>query len=175
MTGCFDCDLRTTLSRHNILNTTLSNLSSLSLANVHSLQFCDLQSLLEPNKGNLKQLNINGCNQLGTASTLTLGDLGYLKEIVTLDLGDCDIDDKNIESLIGHLPRLRDLALEHTKITGVGVKAVVFKPNDKLEHLVLHNCHGVSPDAIEFARARGVKVECYFPDAARKCKRVRLE
>ncbi len=175
MFGCFDCDLRSAASQDNVLNSNVTNLTSLLMGNVYSLDPHSLHTLLEPNKGNLTELNINGCHKIDTAKILLLGKLGYLKEVVSLDLGDCDINDRSVELLIEHAPRLRHLSLERTKITGVGVKAVVLKPHDKLDHLVLHNCQGVSPDAVEFARASGVKVDCYFPDASRKSKKVRLD
>lgn len=175
MFGCFDCNLRSAPSQDNIIDSNISNMTSLLMGNVTKLHPLSLYALLEPNKGNLKELNVNGCHEIDSATLLLMGTIGYLKEVVSLDVGNCNIDDRSVESLMAYVPRLRYLALERTKITGVGVKAAVLKPQDKLEHLVIHNCQDVSRDAIEFARARGVKVDCYFPDASRSGKRVRLE
>lgn len=175
MFGCFDCNLGSAQSRDNIIDSNMTNLISLSMANVTTLHTLSLHDLLEPNKGNLKELNVNGCPFLDATSMLLLGKAGYLKEVVSLDMGNCNMDDRGVESLMACVPRLRYLALERTKITGVGVKAAVLKPEDNLEHLFIHNCQDVSRDAVEFARARGVKVEYYFPDVSRSGRRVRLE
>lgn len=175
MFGCFECNLGSTQSHDNIVDSNMSNLTSLSMANVTTLHPLSLYALLESNKGNLKELNVNGCHEVDSASLSLLGKAGYLKEVVSLDAGNCNIDDRSVESLMAYVPRLRYLALERTKITGVGVKAAVLKPQDNLEHLFIHNCQDVSRDAVEFARARGVKVDYYFPDVSRSGKRVRLE
>lgn len=175
MFGCFECNLGSAQSHDNIVDSNMSNLTSLSMANVTTLHPLSLYALLESNKGNLKELNVNGCHEVDSASLSLLGKAGYLKEVVSLDVGNCNIDDRSVESLMTYVPRLRYLALERTKITGVGVKAAVLKPQDNLEHLFIHNCQDVSRDAVEFARARGVKVDYYFPDVSRSGKRVRLE
>lgn len=176
MISCSSCDFDSTASQANIVNNNLTNLTKLFLGgHPYSLKTDHLQMLLEPNKGNLEELDVEGCYGLGTPGLISLGRSGYLKKIVSLNLGQEDFVDRCLESLVEHVPRLRKMALVNAGITGVGVKAAVQKPQDKLEHLVLRNCSQVSPDAVEYARARGVKVHCYFPDATSKGKRVRLD
>ena len=176
MISCFSCDFDSTASQANIINNNLTNLTRLFLGgHPYSLELDHLQMLLEPNKGNIEELELEACNGLDPAGLISLGESGYLKKIVSLKLGQEDFDDRCLKSLVEHVPRLRKIALMNAEITGVGVKAVVQKPQDKLEHLILRNCYQVSPDAVEYARARGVKVDCYFPDASRKGKRVRLD
>lgn len=55
------------------------------------------------------------------------------------------------------LKELRCLDLTQAELTGVGVKVLVNSLN--LETLVLNDCAKVSPDAVEWARAKGVTVK----------------
>ena len=163
MSGCHECDFINSMSQTNMLNNKLTNLTNLSMSSVHRMKCDDLQDILNANKGKLEELNINGCPSVDVEDLVNLGKLGYLKSIALLELGNVfDIDDVYIESLAEYLPCLRKLVLVYTRITGIAVKAVVLKSQDKLEHLILENCPGVSPDAVDFARARGVRVDCFI-------------
>ena len=176
MSDCFSCRLGSTLSQSNLLNNSLTSLTSLSMSNVHHLDLNNLQKLLEPNRGNLEELDVKGCLLLDAAPLLFLGELGYLKKIASLEVG-CgdDIDDRCIESLIKHTPRLRKLTLAYTRVTGVGIKAIALKPQDKLEHLVLQHCLNISPDALDYVRAKGVKVDFLNEDTSRKSRKVQSD
>ena len=176
MSGCHECDFRDSVSQTNTLNNNLTNLSNLSMSDVYRMEPDDLQLILDANKGKLEELNISGCHDVDAGGLLNLGKLGYLKSIVSLELGNvCDIDDICVESLAEYLPCLRKFVLVGTRITGITVKALVLKSHDKLEHLILDSCPEVSPDAVDFARARHIRVDCFSRDALRKGKRVRLD
>ena len=167
-----DCNFQSVPSQTNILNTQLTNLTSLMLGLVHTLCLPDLQALLEPNKGNLAELHVIGGHNLGREDWISFAEDGFMKEVVSLDLGNNVVDDRAIERVVRGTPRLRYLNLEYTIITGVGVKAVVLELEGILEHLIINNCTAVSLDAVEFTRAKGVKVDFRFPDPPRGRKRV---
>lgn len=68
-----------------------------------------------------------------------------------------DCDDNKLERMLSALPKLRVLDLTGTLVTGVGVKNAIWTTSVK--DLSLINCRHVGPDAVEWARAKGVKVQ----------------
>ena len=98
----------------------------------------------------------------------------YFSELTDLTLDDCDIDDEILEHLAASCPRLTTLDIKsNPKVTGVGVKALVLKPGDKLRTLDLTYCSKVSGDAVEWARSKEVDVKYKYPQVA-SGKKVRL-
>lgn len=68
------------------------------------------------------------------------------------------IDDDVVAGLASSkLERLREVDLTGTDLSGVGVKCLVSMLN--LSSLVLNDCRNVSPDAVEWARSKGVAVQ----------------
>lgn len=65
----------------------------------------------------------------------------------------------SVEYLCKCLKHLRSLSLSHPDITGVEVKTIVTHLT-KLEYLRLDWCFRVSPDAIDWARSQGIRVDC---------------
>lgn len=57
---------------------------------------------------------------------------------------------------------LRSLDLSETNITGVGIKEIV--QSCHLEELVVNDCRLIGADAIEWARAQGLRVQCRMSD-----------
>ena len=84
-----------------------------------------------------------------------------------LGLRNTHVDDTLAKLLALHLPKLTALDVAFTKISGVGVKALCLKDGDGLERLNLQHCTGVSVDAVEWARARGVDVQYSFPESGK--------
>ena len=86
---------------------------------------------------------------------------------------ECEIGDVEVEALARRCPNLVELDVSCCpNITGVGVKAIVSKEGKRLERLNLTHCVGVSADAVQWARERGVQVVYSFPDAkSRKSSR----
>ena len=85
-----------------------------------------------------------------------------------------EVNDDVAEKLALHLPSLTTLDLSHTRVTGIGVKALVEKPGSKLKLLNLNHCRDVGRDAVEYARSRGINVSHRFPDSKdAKAKRLR--
>lgn len=98
----------------------------------------------------------------------------YFSELTSLKIQDCDIDDETLEHVAAYCPRLTILNIrENPKVTGVGVKALVLKPGDKLQTLDLTHCTNVSMDAVEWARTKGLDVTYRHLDVG-SGKRLRL-
>lgn len=142
----------------------LPQMVRLSLAAWSELSLGDLEACLIPNKGQLTHLDVGSCIALSSANLKDLIRHGYLEGIEDLVLKSCNIDDEIAMLIARNLPRLKNLDLASTKITGVGVKALVIGLQGKLEHLCLDACHSTNIDAVELARALGVKVAFGFPD-----------
>ena len=151
----------------------LPQMIRLSLAGWSELSLGDLQSCLITSKGKLTHLDIGGCIALSSADLKELITHGYLEAIEDMVLKSCNIDDEMATLIARNIPRLKNLDLACTKITGVGVKALIIGLEGKLEHLCLDGCHSTSIDAVELARKLGVKVAFGFPDPLSGGRRIR--
>lgn len=155
-----------------ILTSDLINLTRLYIRGLHSIFPPALRALLESNKGNHTELNLHDFNfgVMAVSSTITLS---HLPRIVALDLGCCHVTDSIVTELLAKIPYLETLNLESTEVTGVGVKALVLGSSEgKLKKLFLNGCRDVSSDAVEWARGKGVQVDCYFSDPVMKGKKI---
>ena len=152
----------------------LHELETLDLSHNHLLTYPALQILLNPSKGKLKELDLSCCGKIDKAAIHRLITSGYLNGIVELRLSHLEVDDFTAENIAGSCPQLKRLNLSCTKITGVGVKFLVQKPQGKIEELCLNNCAGVSIDAVAYAKAKGINVSFRFPDIGKYGKRIRL-
>lgn len=171
LTGNYSLNFASPLSQSSIKDTNLQDLCSLSLSTTQPICYEDLQTLLEPGRGRLKKFE-SMYHALETILSSLIQE-GYLTEVTELYLRSSSLDDTTAELLAEKLPRLRDLNIASSKVTGVGVKALVLKPGDRLEKLNLTHCTQVSSDAVHYARAKGVNVIYSFPDAKVKGKKVR--
>lgn len=151
----------------------LPNMVRLSLAGWSELSLGDLHACLIPSKGKVTHLDIGGCIALSSANLKELVTHGYLEGVEELVLKSCNIDDEIAMLIAKSLSRLKNLDLAWTNITGVGVKALVVGLQGRLEHLGLDGCHSTSIDAVELARAMGVKVAFGFPDPLSGGRRIR--
>ena len=151
----------------------LPQMTRLSLAGSSELSLSALQACLLPNKGKLEHLDIGGCIALSIANLKELITHGYLEGVEDLVLKSCTVDDEIAMLIARNLPRLKNLDLAHTKVTGVGVKALVIGLEGKLERLDLVGCNSTSIDAVELARAMGVKVAFGFPDRLSGGRRIK--
>ena len=170
MTNC-DCFPRN--QGVSFANFDLPQMIRLSLAGWSALLLGELQACLIPSKGNVTHLNISGCIALSSANLKELITHGYLEGIEDLELKSCNIDDEVAMLIARNLHRLKKLNLACTKITGVGVKALIIGLEGKLEHLCLDGCHSTNIDAVELARAMGVKVAFGFPDPLKGGRRIK--
>ena len=152
----------------------LHELETLDLTNNHRLTYPALKILLNPAKGKIKVLELSCCGQIDKVAVHGLCTSGYLDGIVDLRLAYSDVDDQTAETLAVSCPKLRRLSLACTKITGVGVKALVQKSHGAFEELFINHCAGVSIDAVAYAKAHGINVSFRFPDNVKYGKRIRL-
>lgn len=67
-----------------------------------------------------------------------------------------DFDDEWMSIITQCQPGLQSLDLSQTNITGVGVKATVDLGH--LKELEVEGCQKLSPDAVKWARSKGVRV-----------------
>ncbi|KAL9036470.1 MAG: hypothetical protein Q9214_006118 [Letrouitia sp. 1 TL-2023] len=153
---------------------TFPKLARLLLPRLYHLQPVSLDALLRGNPNKLRTLNIASCIQITLSDIHRLIGSGNLDRIVELALNTSDFGDAEATSLANQCHDLRILDLSETAITGIGVKALILKPGDRLDRLTLRSCHGISNDAIEFAQSTGVEVIRREPNKPEvKAKRVR--
>ena len=151
----------------------LPHLIRLSFAGQHGLSLSELQACLIPNKGKLTHLDIRGCVGLSNANIKQIITLNYLEAVEDLVLNSCNVDDEIAILLARNLPRLQKLDVTNSRITGVGIKALVVGLQGKLEHLCLNGCSSTNIDAVRLAREMGVKVAYGFPNPLRGGRRIR--
>ena len=151
----------------------LPHMIRLSLAGWNKFSLSELQALLIPNKGKLTHLDIGGCIELSKANIKEIITQNYLEEIEDFVLKSCRVDDEIAILIARNLPHLQKLDVANSRITGVGVKALVVGLQGKLEHLCLNGCHSTNIDAVKLARGMGVNVAYAFPDLLRGSRRIR--
>lgn len=70
-----------------------------------------------------------------------------------------DFDDACASAFVG-MPKLELLRVKNsTKLTGVGIRRWVDQGLPSIRRLEFTNCTGISPDAFDYARARGIEVK----------------
>ena len=149
-------------------NARLPLLERLSLSKIDDANVFDLFILLGQSKGKLRELDISRCSAIQSTDLIFLTQEGYLNNVVRLNLSSCQVTDEALA-----LDRLTHLELDLTGVTGVGIKAMVLKPGDKLKYLNLDHCPQVAPDAAELARRHGIKLSFAFPEQGKGGRRVR--
>lgn len=142
----------------NLIGNSLPELEDLALTEFTGLTLNGLLSLLNASKGNLESLDIESCVQLESKDIDTLVESSYLEEVTRLKLCKLSINDSTAELIAQNLPRLKRIDLSLTRVTGIGVKALVLKPHSRLERLVLNGCR-LDRDVIDFAIAHGITVD----------------
>lgn len=114
--------------------------------------------------GNLKSLQIG--NRIENPNVRPLGDKYLVSETVEeLSMAGMTSGERQVLDTAKLFPNLKKLDVSMTRITGVAVKDFV---NMGIKSLKLNECRSISPDAVEYARGKGVQVEFNFPsDRAR--------
>lgn len=144
--------------KENLISNSLPELKDLALTEFTDLTLNGLLSLLNASKGKLELLDVESCIQLESKDINTLVESSYLEKVTRLTLCKLPINDSTAELIAQNLPRLRNIDLSLTRVTGIGVKAIVLKPDSRLERLVLNGC-GLNRDVIDFAIAHGITVD----------------
>lgn len=157
-----------TLQCEEILRTVdLPNLETLDVNQSNALTPSLLERLLRGSKLGLTKLAISHVpGSYGTVLTDCLND-GLLENLVELDVAGKEVGDEEMELLAERAPKLKRLDVSCTKVSGVGVKALVTKEGTSLKWLCLKHCASVSLDAVTMAKVAGIFVEYGFPDPCR--------
>ncbi len=122
-------------------------------------------ALLQSNKGKL--LRLAACSNID----LDLADFvkaGCLDRVTHLDFARSFVEDADILDFAQACPHLQAIHLTGSSVSGVGVKALLTYCAE-LRDLCLVGCTGVSVDAVELARSKGVRVKFNHDDHARGC------
>ncbi|KAI9644137.1 hypothetical protein NHQ30_007490 [Ciborinia camelliae] len=105
------------------------------------------------NARNLKHLHIG--NRLVGDYSDAHNDFPLCENIEELDVSFLQYGEKDIIRMVDKCPNLKRLSARHTKITGVAVKHFVGRG---VTWMSLQQCDKLSPDAVEYARGKGVQV-----------------
>ncbi|KAL8937576.1 MAG: hypothetical protein Q9211_003612 [Gyalolechia sp. 1 TL-2023] len=140
-----------------------------------SMDVDTLLQLLGPDVECLRHLDISHCRGLGFTDLTKIVSMGYIDLVLDLDLSGTEATDQIIELLVPRAQQLTRVRLAATNITGISVKALIGKPDNKLVHLDIRDCCNVSSDAIAFARKIvGLTIQC-GPTSIKYGKRLRYE
>lgn len=163
LSSCIAAPQLDDLSHDNVVRSSLPEMKSLSLSNYHSMEPTRLMALLSRGKGKLELLNLKNCN-LQAQNINSLIQDGFLTDVIQLGLAGLPVNDTCVELLATNLHLLKYLDLSFTRVTGVGVKALVLKSGVRLERLNLMMCSQVNVDAVTFARSHGIQITYSFPE-----------
>lgn len=109
--------------------------------------------------GNLKKLYM-GSRLVEHRSVPVEDEHPASDSVEELSLASLIIRERRILEIIKLYPNLQRLDVSATKVTGVAVRHFV---ENGIKWLKLDECSEVSPDAVEYARGKGVEVEFNFP------------
>ncbi|TGO59461.1 hypothetical protein BCON_0044g00190 [Botryotinia convoluta] len=109
------------------------------------------------NARNLTYLDIG--NRLVGDYTVAHQNFPVCENVVVLSVSYLQYDEKDFIRMIEKFPNLERLTINGTKITGVAVKHFV---KQGIKFLDVKHCAKISPDAVEYARGKGVEVEFRF-------------
>ncbi len=83
---------------------------------------------------------------------------GQLKHLTFLGLSFQGLEDGHVELFVEHCEDLETLELTSARVTGVFIASLLAAPKCRLKRLALKDCEKVSPDAIDWAKNRGVQI-----------------
>ena len=149
-----------------------SQLVRLSVAHSVAFNAFWLIEVLECNQWNLVYLDVSAI-PYHQSQYVCLVSEGWLAKVEELKFNNCLVDDELAIAIAEGCPVLRRLSLANTKVSGVGVKAVVTALEGKLEYLNLDGCKNTAYDAVEWARSKGVRVAFSISEPRRGGKKLR--
>lgn len=133
-----------------------------------------LIQLIGSRSEDLRHLSITHCHTLYSSDLIKMVRMGYMDQVVHLDLSGTQVTDDVIEALVSRAKQLRTMVLAATRITGISVKALVMMPDIDLVHLDVNDCSHVSSDATNLARTKkGLKVLSSVSELKYNAKRIR--
>lgn len=149
-----------------------SRLVRLSMAHIVDFHASWMIEVLKRNQWNLVYLEASAILFHQSQYIMPVTE-GWLAKVEELKLNDCLVNDILAIAIAENCPVLRRLSLANTKVSGVGVKAVVTALGGKLEYLNLDGCRYTAYDAVEWARSKGIRVAFSFPESRRGGKKLR--
>ncbi|KAF7918203.1 uncharacterized protein EAE98_009815 [Botrytis deweyae] len=111
------------------------------------------------NAHNLTHLNIG--SRLVGDYTVAHQNFPVCENVMVLCVSYLQYEERDFIRMVEKCPNLEKLIICGTKITGVAVKHFV---NQGVKFLDVKDCHKISPDAIEYARGKGVEVKFNFTE-----------
>lgn len=109
--------------------------------------------------GNLKRLLIGECIS-DEGITPVQDEYPPSKTVEELSLKGLYVNESRILAIVALYPNLQILDVSSTKVSGVAVKHFV---ESGVRRLKINECQNISPDAVAWARGKGVEVEFDFP------------
>lgn len=139
--------------------TKLPNLKTLTITTRSFVSLRFLTDMFKWTEMKLTNLNLRGCPKLDGGDISQLIQTGYLESIEEFNIS-ClaNVTDNLAPVIIKHMPNLRVLNLNMTQITGLFVKDLVDASSPSIERLLVEECGNLSPDAIKYARGKGIEV-----------------
>jgi F-box/TPR repeat protein Pof3 len=119
--------------------------------------------------GNLKRLSLG--RRLCQCLTPVEGEYPPSETLEELSLSFLIIGDQRAVQVASLYPKLRRLDVSGTKVTGVAVRQFV---DMGITWLGLNECEQVGPDAVEWARGKGVEVSFNFPSRSANMRNARF-
>lgn len=80
--------------------------------------------------------------------------------VYRLSLRGLNVSERAIMEAVDKYPNVKVLDVGMTRVTGVAIKQFV---QMGVRHLILDECAHISPDAIDYARGKGLQVDYNFP------------
>lgn len=138
----------------------LPHLKSLVLRNIDCLRF-PLSGILQNTTGSLEILEIIECANVTPAELLADNKDGFrnLKKLHLFGVDFYSLETPTILTILGMMPRLKELHIAHTKVTGTLIRKILEGGAvPRVELLNLTGCLDVSVEAVEYGRANGLKI-----------------
>ncbi|KAL2830097.1 hypothetical protein BJY01DRAFT_261042 [Aspergillus pseudoustus] len=140
----------------------LPNLETLVFSDVPWVTHVTLMAFMAQAKAPMRVLHVDSCLRI-TATTLVTLLREYVLQLETLNVAHLmGVDDTTIYFLIERLTALKVLNLSYTDITGVTLKMLVdaheTDAKAHVECVYVKGCEGISSDAIDYGRARGLAI-----------------
>lgn len=160
-----------------------SGLRRLSLSRVYRLQYMDsgyyawadlplltyFDSSLSPGLSwaislqlvlpSMQANNLRRLYMTDNSNGIDLESFPLTPSVIDLSLQRLQESEDIIMKILRKFPNLRQVDLSDTKVTGVTIKELMARNNPRLERLRLWGCLDISPDAVEYARNMGTKVD----------------
>ncbi|EEA18762.1 hypothetical protein TMatcc_010696 [Talaromyces marneffei ATCC 18224] len=122
-----------------------------------------IPDILSLTTGTLETLQIENCDNVNVAdlSLLTTNDnvVKNLRELHLCGMGFYDLENSVVLAMLALMPQLKELHIPHSKVTGTLIRRIVETAGaNRIKILNLKGCSDVSPEAVDYGRAHGLKI-----------------